>query len=197
MSVQRGLAPMAGAAVAAAMLAGCASSGSTGSVQVSSPPAASSSSGATSTPTPSTAATRTTSKGFDSCTIVTRAEAAAAIDENVTPGMLGTALVEGGLACVFYGPDAPATKDPNLAQPDSVRVVLVKGANAHKWYADYRSRVPARTIHGLGDAAFFDGGASLSVLDDDSYLRIAVDPSGSVPSLADEEKLARAILATS
>jgi hypothetical protein len=125
---------------------------------------------------------------------VTQTEAASAIGETVSAGVLGTATVEGGLACVFYGPNAPSTKDPNLAQPDSVRVVLVKGANASKWYDDYKSKVPAVPVSGYGDKAFFDGGASLSVLVGQDYLRIAVDPSGTVPSLADEKTLAAAIL---
>ena len=131
---------------------------------------------------------------FNSCSVVTRAEAASAIGESVTSGVLGSATVEGGLACVFYGPSAPKPRDPNVAQPDSVRVVVVKGANVSKWYKDYRSKVSARTINGYGNEAFYDGYASFSVLKGDYYLRIAVSPAHAVPSLSDEERLAKAIL---
>jgi hypothetical protein len=131
---------------------------------------------------------------FNSCSVVTRAEAASAIGQNVTSGILGTATVEGGLACVFYGPDAPKPRTPNVAQADSVRVVVVKGTDALKWYKAYKSKVPAQPISGYGNEAFYDGYASLSVLKGDSYLRIAVSPAGAPPSLRDEERLAKAIL---
>ena len=68
------------------------------------------------------------------------------------------------------------TERSNVAQPDSVEVVVVKGANASKWYKDYRSKVSARTINGYGNEAFYDGYASFSVLKGDYYLRIAVSP---------------------
>ena len=42
-------------------------------------------------------------------------------------GILRNATIEGGLACVFYGPSSPTPHTPNAAQPDSVRVVVVKG----------------------------------------------------------------------
>ena len=131
---------------------------------------------------------------LNSCSVVTRAEAASAIGESVTPGVLGNATVEGGLACVFYGPSAPTPTTPNVAQPDSVRVVLVQGPHASSWYDDYKSKVHAQSVTGLGDHAYYDGYASLSILKGDHYLRIAVDPAHGLPSLSDEEKLAAAIL---
>jgi hypothetical protein len=67
---------------------------------------------------------------FDSCSVVTQAEAATALGQSVTPGVLGKATVEGGLACVFYGPAAPTPRDPDVGQPDSVRVVVVYGPDA-------------------------------------------------------------------
>jgi hypothetical protein len=142
------------------------------------------------------------SGGFNSCSVVTRAEAAAALGQSVTAGVLGHATVEGGLACVFYGPSVPPTLR-NADEPvgDSVRVVVVKGPNALKWYKDYESKVKAEPVKGVGDKAFFDGYASLSVLKGDYYLRDAVSPPP-VPSLkkylqlvlGDEERLAKAIL---
>jgi hypothetical protein len=107
---------------------------------------------------------------FNSCSVVTRAEAASAIGESVTPGVLGNATVEGGLACVFYGPSAPSPATPNAAQPDSVRVVVVEGSHALTWYDDYKSKVHAQPISGFGDRAYYDGYASLSVLKGDHYL---------------------------
>jgi hypothetical protein len=107
---------------------------------------------------------------------------------------LGHATVEGGRACVFYGPSAPRPHDPNLPQADTVRVVIVKGPRAARYYEDYRSRVRAEAIAGYGGQAFFDGFASLNILKGDAYLRVAVVPAGAPPSLADEEKLAAAVL---
>jgi len=112
----------------------------------------------------------------------------------VTPGVLGNATVEGGLACVFYGPSAPTPTTPNVAQPDSVRVVVVEGSHALSWFDDYRSKVHAQSVSGFGDQAYYDGYASLSVLKGEHYLRIAVAPAHSPPSLSDEEKLATAVL---
>jgi len=102
--------------------------------------------------------------------------------------ILGKAVVEGGVACVFYGPDVPAGTSPDIAVGDSVRVVLVTGADAKKWFDNYRSKVHARTIAGLGDAAYYDGYASLSVLKGDAYVRIAV---GVANNLQPEITLAR------
>ncbi len=136
----------------------------------------------------------TTSGNFNSCSVVTQAEAASAIGTSVTAGVLGNATVEGGLACVFYGPSAPTPTTPNVAQPDTVRVVVVKGSDAVTWYNDYKSKVSAQSVTGYGDQAYYDGYASLSVLTGDYYLRIAVSPAGAPPSLADEKQLATAIL---
>ncbi len=147
-------------------------------------------------PPPTTSTTAGATGNFDSCSVVTQAQAAGAIGTSVTPGVLGNATVEGGLACVFYGPSAPTPTTPNVAQPDSVRVVVVKGGDAVTWYDNYRSspEVHPQAITGYGDQAYFDGGASLSVLKGDVYLRVAVSPAGAAPSLSDEEKLAAAIL---
>ena len=144
----------------------------------------------------------TASGNFNSCSVVTRAEAASALGQEVTAGVLGHATVEGGLACVFYGPSVPPTlRNPDVAVGDSVRVVVVKGPNGLKWYKDYESKVKAQPVSGVGDKAFFDGYASLSVLKGSYYLRDAVSPPP-VPSLKqylqlvlkDEERLAKAIL---
>jgi hypothetical protein len=131
---------------------------------------------------------------FNSCSVVTRDEAAAAIGESVTRGVLGNATVEGGRACVFYGPSAPTPATPNVAQPDSVRVVVVEGSHALSWYNDYKSKVHAQSISGFGDQAYYDGYASLSVVKADRYVRIAVVPADAPASLSDEEKLATAVL---
>ena len=49
--------------------------------------------------------------------------------------------------------------------------MLVTGPNALKYFNDYRSKVKAQPIAGLGDQAYYDGYASLSVLKGDEYLR--------------------------
>jgi hypothetical protein len=133
---------------------------------------------------------------FNSCSVVTQAEAASAIGESVSAGVIGNATVEGGLACVFYGPSAPSPHTPNVAQADTVRVVVVEGSDALTWYNAYRATVSAtaQTITGYGDQAYYDGYASLSVLKGDYYLRVAVVPAGAAPSLTDEEQFASAIL---
>jgi hypothetical protein len=148
----------------------------------------------TAVPLVAAGAAASTSKDFDSCSVVTQAEAAAALGQKVTAGVLGNATVEGGLACVFYGPFAPKPRTPNVAQADTVRVVVVKGSDALKWYNDYKSKVPAQPVQGYGDKAFFDGYASLSVLKGDYYLRVAVVPNTGGSPLKGEEKLAKAIL---
>ena len=170
-------------AVAAAIeVAGCGSSSSKS-------PSATSTSPSTAPPT-----TVTAKANFNSCSVVTQAEAASVLGQPVTPGVQGNATVEGGRACVFFGSSAPSPRDPNVAQPDSVRVVVVRGAHAFSWYRDYKSKVRPQPASGYGDQAYFDGYASLNVLKGDYYLRIAVAPAGAPPSLADEERLAAAVL---
>jgi hypothetical protein len=135
-----------------------------------------------------------TTANFNSCSVVTQSEAAAAIGAPVSAGVLGKATVEGGLACVFYGSSAPTPTTPDTAQPDSVRVVVVKGTDALSWFNDYKSKVSPQPIAGYGTQAYYDGYASLNVLKGDYYLRVAVSPAGAPPSLSDEEHLSTAIL---
>ena len=126
--------------------------------------------------------------------MVTQAEAASAIGQSVSPGVLGNATVEGGVACVFYEPSAASPRNPNVAQADSVRVVVIRGSHATAWYEDYKSKVSAQPVSGYGNQAYYDGFASLSVLKGDYYVRVAVSPAAAPPSLAGEKKLAAAIL---
>jgi lipopolysaccharide export system protein LptA len=65
--------------------------------------------------------------------------------------------------------------------------VLVTGPKAVKYFSDYRRKVAARTIAGLGDQAYYDGYASISALKGDAYVRIAV---GVANNLRAEGKLA-------
>jgi hypothetical protein len=124
-----------------------------------------------------------------SCTVVTHSDVSTALGETVNEPVQGKATVEGGIACVFYGQSVTGTPDPDVPSADSVRVVLVTGANGTKWFNDYKSKVPAVTISGLGDQAYYDGSASVSVLKGTSYLRISViKPSG--PDEAAEKTLA-------
>ena len=119
------------------------------------------------------------------------AEAAAALGQSVTGPRIGKATVESGKACVWYGPNAIASVGPNFPQGDTVRVVLVTGPNAKKFFDDYRSKAAAaKTIPGLGDQAFYDGFASLSVLKGDAYVRIYAGVTFQ-HQLAAEEMLAR------
>jgi hypothetical protein len=112
----------------------------------------------------------------------------------VSRGILGNATVEGGRACVFYGSSAPSPTTPNVAQPDTVRVVIVKGADAVRWYDDYQAKVHPQPISGYGRLAYYDGAASLNILKGTCYVRIAVSPARAAPSLSDEEHLAAVIL---
>ncbi len=192
LNLRPGIVPIAVVVPAAVLLAACSSSPSTSPSTT--PTSASSST--TAAPSSSTTTAATTAN-FNSCSVVTQAEAASALGQSVTAGTLGNATVEGGLACVFYGPSAPSPTTPNAAQPDSVRVVVVKGSDASTWYNDYKSspEVHAQPITGYGDQAYYDGYASLNVLKGDSYLRVAVSPAGGPPSLSDEKQLATAVLA--
>jgi len=187
--------PVAISAIAgcvAVVLTACASSSSS---SASPPPPSPSAHAASAVAVPTSQAPAPAAAGnFDSCSVVTSAEAASALGQAVTPGVLGHATVEGGLACVFYGPSAPTPRDPDVAQADSVRVVVVHGPKALVWYENYKSKVSAQPVTGFGDQAYYDGYASLSVLLGDYYLRIAVAPAGAPPSLTAEEQLARAIL---
>jgi hypothetical protein len=105
---------------------------------------------------------------------------------------MGKAFVEGGAACVFDGPSAPPGADPDVPYGDTVRVVLVTGPKAKMYFDDYRGRVSAQPISGLGDAAYYDGFASISVLKGDAYVRIAV---GIMNNLSAEKTLAADALA--
>jgi hypothetical protein len=125
-----------------------------------------------------------------SCTVVTQGQAGSALGQSVTPGVLGHATVEGGYACVFYGPNAPSTRDADVPVPDSVRVVLVTGSDALRWFNDYKSKVPAQAIPGLGNQAYYDGTSSVSVLKGTEYLRVAVIGQTGISEAA-EEQLAR------
>ncbi len=146
------------------------------------------SSPAVSSSAPPSTAPPTTSATPTSCDVVTQAEAGAALGQTVKPPIRGKAVVEGGVACVFYGPQVPPGVSPDVPVGDTVRVVLVTGTNAKKWFDDYRAKVSAKPISGLGDEAYYDGYASISVLKGDAYLRIAV---GIANNLAAEETLAR------
>jgi len=191
MRLRTTLVALAGLSSVAAVLAGCgSSSGSSATTSATSHPV-------TTMPASTTTGSSTATSGnFNSCTVVSTPEAAAALGQSVSAGVLGTATVEGGLACVFYGPASPTPHTPNVAQPDSVRVVVVKGPNATTWYNAYKSSpvVRPQAVSGYGDEAFYDGYASLSVLKGDTYLRVAVAPAGAAPSLAAEKQLAAAIL---
>jgi hypothetical protein len=190
-----GLVGVVVAVTVAILLTACSSSSST-SPSTAPTTSASSATTTSSSTTASSTTTSATTANFNSCSVVTQAEAASAIGQSVTPGVLGNATVEGGLACVFYGPSSPAPTTPNVAQPDTVRVVVVKGSDALTWYNNYKSspQVHAQPITGYGDQAFYDGAASLSVLKGNTYLRVAVVPAGAAPSLSAEEQLATAIL---
>lgn len=179
---------------AAISLAACGSSASSAMSTGSASPSLAATSPAVSPSQPASAGPTTANGEFDSCSVVTQDEAASALGQAVTPGILGNATVEGGLACVFYGPSAPTPRDPSVAQADSVRVAVVRGPKAITWFQDYQTKVIAQPVSGLGDQAFFDGYASLSVLKGDYYVRIAVAPAGAPPSLAAEKQLAAAIL---
>jgi len=165
----------------AALVAACGSSGH-------SPAAAAPASKPSPAKTASSAPAATVVSSANSCSVVTQSEAGAALGQPVKAPLLGKATVEGGVACVFYGPDVPAGTSPDVGVPDSVRVVLVTGADARKWFDNYRTKVHAQPVPGLGDEAYYDGYASISVLQGDAYVRIAV---GIPDNLSVEETLAR------
>jgi hypothetical protein len=168
------------ALAAIAALAGCSSSASTtvGPTAGTTPAGGQSTGGSSAKPVAATG----------SCSVITQAQASAALGQPVKPPVLGKAFVEGGRACVFYGPNAITSIGPDTPQGDTVRVVLVTGPSAKRYFDDYRGKVPARPLSGLGDQAFYDGFASISVLKGDAYLRIYCGPAG---KLGPEEQLAR------
>jgi hypothetical protein len=137
---------------------------------------------------PSTTNASSRQRKVDSCSIITQSEAGSALGQTVKPPVRGRAFVEGGVACVFLGPDAPAGANPDVPVSDSVRVVLVTGAKAKPFFDDYGSKVSERPVGGLGDQAYFDGIGSLSVLKGAAYLRVAVI--GVSDALGAEKKLA-------
>lgn len=186
MGMTRHAVRFAAAIAVIAVAAGCSSKAPAASPQ---PPAGSAPDGAASSPAVSKSSA---AAAPDSCSVVTSAQASAALGQPVKPPRRGKAVVEGGVACVFYGPDAPPSASPDVAVADTVRVVLVTGPNARKWFKDYRGKVRAQPISGLGDQAYYDGYASISVLKGDAYVRIAV---GIVNNLGPEKTLARDALA--
>jgi hypothetical protein len=123
-----------------------------------------------------------------SCTVISAAQASAALGgQPVKPPVMGKAFVEGGRACVSNGPSVPPGASPDIPYGDTVRVVLVTGPQAKKYFSDYRGKVHAQPVSGLGDAAFYDGFASISVLKGHAYVRIAV---GIANNLSAEKALA-------
>jgi hypothetical protein len=173
----------ASAVTAAVMAAGCSSPAST-----------------TSTPDPggspsatASGAAPTQAVATSSCGVISKAQAGAALGQAIRSVHVGKATAEGGTACVYYGPDVPAGTSPDIPVADTVRVVLVTGPEAKKYFDDYRGKVNSRQISGLGDAAFYDGYASISLLKGDAYVRIAV---GVAHNLGPEKALARDALAT-
>jgi hypothetical protein len=120
-----------------------------------------------------TASVQSAGKATSSCDVLNQAEAGAALGQPVQPPVKGHAFVEGGVACVFDGPNAVGD-DPDIPYADTVRVVLVTGPKAKAYFEDYRSKVSAQQVSGLGDAAYYDGFASISVLKRDACVRIAV-----------------------
>ncbi len=156
----------AAAILGALVVAGCSSSGPPSSPPPNTTPAASVAASASPT---------ATAAKPNSCNVVTQAEAGQALGgQTVKPPVRGKATVEGGVACVFYGPSVPAGVSADVPVGDSVRVVLVTGPHAKKWFDNYRTKVHAQSIPGLGDEAYWDGYASVSVLKGNAYLRIAV-----------------------
>jgi hypothetical protein len=156
----------AAAAIAGALVvAGCSSS-----TPPPNPLASTTAAGASASPTATVAAAKP-----NSCNVITQAEASQALGgQTVKPPVRGKATVEGGVACVYYGPSVPAGTNPDVPIGDSVRVVLVTGRHAKKWFDNYRTKVHAQSIPDLGDDAYWDGYASVSVLKGNAYLRIAV-----------------------
>lgn len=180
MGMTRQAVRLAAGVIVVAVAAGCSSKAPTPGPQPTGP--------ASAVATTSPAASGPAQAAPDSCNVITTAQASAALGQPVKPPRRGKATVEGGVACVFYGPDAPPAVSPDIPIGDTVRVVLVTGSNARKWFEDYRGKVKAQPISGLGDQAYYDGYASISVLQGDEYVRIAV---GIANNLGPEKMLAR------
>jgi hypothetical protein len=72
-------------------------------------------------------------------------------------------------------------------------VVLVTGADGTKWFNDYKGKVPAVALTGLGDQGYYDGSASVSVLKGSSYLRISVIKSTGPDEAAEQTSAATAV----
>jgi hypothetical protein len=177
--------------VAAIGVLGAACSGGTATTSTSSPPAIPTAASAPAASTTPTTAAQAAGKAT-SCTVINEAEASAALGQPVQPPIRGKAFVEGGVACVFDGPNAPPGANPDVPYADTVRVVLVTGPKAKMYFDDYRAHVNAQPLSSLGDAAYYDGFASISVLKGDAYVRIAV---GIASNLSAEKTLAADALA--
>ncbi len=186
---RQGIALAAVLAVLGVLVAAC-NSGTIAS-PASSPPLTHPGTSAVAANATATAPAQATGKATSSCDVLDQAEAGAALGQPVQPPVKGHAFVEGGVACVFDGPNAVGD-DPDIPYADTVRVVLVTGPKAKVYFEDYRSKVSAQPLSGLGDAAFYDGFASISVLKGDDYVRIAV---GIANNLSAEKTLAVAALA--
>ncbi len=145
---------------------------------------------ASTTTTPPTSATIASTA--DSCSVITQSEAGNALSQAVKAPVMGKAWVEGGHACVFYGPGVPVGTNPDVPVTNSVRVVLVNGSQAKMYYDDYKTKIPAKDISGFGDQAYYDGSMSISVMKGSSYLRVAVI--GVPDVLKAEEQLATVAL---
>ena len=80
---------------------------------------------------------------------------------------------------------------------DSVRVAVVEGTSARRWYAAYKSHVNAEPIAVLGpdNKAYYDGYAWSNVLRGAYYVRILVQAANVPPSLSAEEALFKSIVA--
>ncbi len=144
-------------------------------------PASTSSAPASPAPTASGGATQAAGGGLTPCTVITEIEASVALGQLAKPPIAASGTVEGGSACVFYGPQVPAGTNPNMPVADSVRVILVMGPKAKQAFDSYRSQVRATAVRDLGYPAFYDEYGTLSVLKGDAYLRISVSLANNLP----------------
>src|SRR6195952_1373604 len=95
-----------------------------------------------------TGAPATPTSSLNSCTVLSVGEVSAGLGQTVRPGIRGKSVIEGGVTCAFYGPSVAAGASPDTPVPDSVRIVLVKGSAAQKWYHDYLTNVAPVTLKG-------------------------------------------------